>query len=250
MDAVAFHILGRPIHWYGILVATGFASLIVHWNFTVEWEKLPRGFGSELGFWIMLSGILGARAAYVAAHLDRYVESPFDILRVWEGGLVFYGGFMAATAVVIVVAKRRGSSVWALGDFAICPVPLGHAIGRVGCLFNGCCYGAPSEAPWCLAVDAVRRHPTQLYETGLNVLVYGLLVFAYGRKKKDGQIFALYLAAYPIGRFVIEFFRGDHRIRWLGLTVAQHLSMVFFIGACLLWFALPKRTPSVLSRKS
>lgn len=229
------------IYWYGVLVALGFLAAILHWSLLARKERYPPGFGSDMGFWIILSGILGARTAYILANWSDYWEAPWTIFRIDQGGLIFYGGFIGAILGVILFAKIKKRPVWAVGDLAVGALPLGHALGRIGCFLNGCCFGRPTECAWGVYMADAVRHPTQLYEALYNLLLYGFLLWAYPRRKRDGNIFALYLLLYPPARFLIEFLRGDERKLWAGFHAAQLLSMLLFAVGCLLWFAGRKR---------
>ncbi len=244
MDPVAFTIGSRPIYWYGVLVATAFIATVAHWNILARKEGRPAGFGSDLGFWIMLSGILGARVAYVLANPALFFPDVLEIIRIDKGGLVFYGGFIGACIALAVFARRHKLGLWSMADFAITGVPLGHAIGRIGCFLNGCCYGSPTSLPWCVEAHDACRHPTQLYEAAFNLAVYGLLLWFYPRRRKDGTVFALYLIAYPLGRFLLEFLRGDERLHWLGFNMAQEISVVLVIAGAALWFGLKRNRTS------
>lgn len=241
MDPVCFYIGQRPIYWYGVLVAAAFLAAVAHWNRLGRKEKRPPGFGSEMGFWMMLCGIVGARIAYVAANWSMFSTDPLEILRIDRGGLVFYGGFIGAAAALVVMARVRREPVLRLGDFAVTGLPLGHAIGRIGCFLNGCCYGSPTTLPWCVHSNDACRHPTQLIESLLNFVLYGLLLRFFGRRKKDGEALALYLMIYPPGRFLVEFLRGDERLRWLGLDAAQGISVLLLIAGAALWVMLRRR---------
>jgi phosphatidylglycerol:prolipoprotein diacylglycerol transferase len=238
MDPVCFHIGSRPIYWYGILVALGFLAAVANWNALGTKGGRPAGFGSELGFWIMLSGILGARAAYILANLSIYLSEPLETLRLDKGGLIFYGGFIGAVVCVVFLARAHKEPVMKLADFTVTGLPIGHAIGRVGCFINGCCYGSVTTVPWGVCAQDAVRHPTQLYESAFNLLVYGILLWFFPRRKHNGQVLALYLLTYPVGRFLLEFFRGDERLHWLGFNVAQEISVGMFAIGVALWFGL------------
>jgi phosphatidylglycerol---prolipoprotein diacylglyceryl transferase len=242
MDPVCFHIGQRPIYWYGVLVACAFLAAVAHWNALARREKRPAGFGSELGFWVMLCGIVGARIAYVAANWALFRAEPLEILRIDRGGLVYYGGFLGAAAGLAVLARVRREPVLRLADFAVTGLPLGHALGRIGCFLNSCCYGSPTALPWCVHAHDACRHPTQLYEAALNFALYGLLLRFFLRRTTDGRTLALYLLLYPPARFLVEFLRGDERLRWLGVDVAQLLSLFLLVAGAALWAATRRRT--------
>jgi phosphatidylglycerol---prolipoprotein diacylglyceryl transferase len=242
MDPICFHIGSRPIYWYGVLVALAFLAAVGNWTVLGKKTHRPEGFGSELGFWIMLSGILGARIAYIFANLDVYMAHPIEMVRLDKGGLIFYGSFFAAAVCVTVLARLHKEPVMQLADFTITGMPVAHAIGRIGCFINGCCYGSVTTVPWGVWTQDAVRHPTQLYESVFNLLVYGLLLWFFPRRKQNGQVLALYLLTYPVGRFLLEFVRGDERLHWLELDVAQEISLGLFVIGVALWFGLWAKT--------
>lgn len=237
-DPVAFSILGRPVYWYGILVALGFLAAVTHWNRLAKRFGLPEGIGSDLGLIVILGGILGARIAYVLSNAGYFAQHPAEIVRIDQGGLIFYGGFLLSTACVIVMARIRKLPLWPLGDFAISALPLGHAFGRFGCLLNGCCYGAISNVPWAVETAGAMRHPVQLYETIFNLALYAGLHVTLRRSQTPGMTVAAYLIGYGTWRFLIEFLRGDPRTPFLlGLNTSQGLSLTLVAaGIALLWF--------------
>lgn len=251
MNPVCFHIGPKPIYWYGVMTAVGFLAAVIHWNWLAHKEKKPAGYGSDLGFWVMFSGIIGARLAYILANPREYVEHPLAIFRIDQGGLIFYGGFIAAALAVIVFARLKKEPLWAVADFAVTGLPLGHAFGRIGCFLNGCCFGRPSEcflavhyppdtAPWA-AYGGQAVFPVQLLEAFFNLLVYVMLAWFFPRRKNDGAVFAWYLLVYPVFRFAVEFFRGDERQPWLGLDVAQIVSVGLWLCGVALWWWIARR---------
>ena len=241
MNPVCFYIGSRPIYWYGVMVACAFLACVVQWNLMARREGREQGFGSELGFWIMVSGIVGARLAYVLANWGDFADHPLDLVRIDKGGLIFYGGFIGASLGLILFARARKVRLWTLADFTVCALPLGHAIGRTGCFINGCCYGAETSVPWATTLEGIPRHPVQLYESALNFALFFLLAWFYPRKKREGSVLALYLVTYPVGRFLLEFLRGDARLRWFGLNVAQEISLGLFAAGLILWFSMKRK---------
>ncbi|MCX7007651.1 MAG: prolipoprotein diacylglyceryl transferase [Kiritimatiellaeota bacterium] len=107
MHPIAFEIFGRPIYWFGVMMALGFLAAISIWNWLAPRSGRPAGYGSELGFWIMVSGVVGARIAEVVTNWPHYASQPMEIIRVDRGGLVYYGGFILACLAVIVFARRH-----------------------------------------------------------------------------------------------------------------------------------------------
>ena len=251
MDPVCFHIGSKPVYWYGIFVAIAFLAGVLHWSRRERKAGMPEGFASELAIWIMLGGILGARAAYVVANIRVYAAEPLSILRIDQGGLIYYGGLIGGTLAVLALAARRRIERWVLGDFVIVALPLGHALGRIGCFINACCYGAITTGPlgvWTIlrapgeaTPQGAFRHPAQLYEAAANLAVYALLLGWQRRQRPAGSTVALYLVTYPVARFLIEFLRGDERAQWAGLNVAQWISVGLFVAGLAVWKL--RRTP-------
>jgi len=235
MNPVCFHIGNHPIYWYGVMVAIAFLAAVAHWNLLAAKGGRPQGYGSELGFWIMLSGIIGARIAYVIANFQAFAAHPIDIIRIDQGGLIFYGGFIGAVGAVAVFARFRKDPLLWVGDLSVSALPLGHGIGRIGCFMNGCCYGTETCMPWGVYLEEATRHPTQLYEAGFNFLLYAVLLLVYRRKRQDGIVLATYLMLYPAGRFALEFLRGDERQHLAWLSIAQVVSILLFVCGLGLW---------------
>lgn len=249
MHPIAFHVRlfswSRPIYWYGIMAMLGFLAAVAHWSRLARREGRDPSLAWDLGAWLMIGGLIGARLAYVAAHWPEFRLEPQTIWRLDLGGLVYYGGFAGGALAAFWFARRRALPLPFAADFIATGLPLGHALGRIGCFLNGCCYGRPSgafpgvrfpegSAPW-LHYGHTPLHPTQLYEAAGNFLLYLFLARAYRNTPRDGRVFGFYLVLYPVGRFALEFLRGDQRLRWAGLTAAQVISTgLFGAGAILL----------------
>jgi len=246
MEPVCFKLGGLTVHWYGVMMALGFLAGLANWVWLGRREHRSFNTCSDLLFWIMVSGVIGARVAYVAANWEEFSTRLLSALYVWEGGLIYYGGFVGACLAVAFFARWRGEFVLDTWDFAVTALPLGHAFGRVGCFLNGCCHGIVTHAlcavqypagtlPWWRHVDegALARtaerslpvHPVQLYEAGFDLLVYASLIVLFRRRKRSGSTAATYLVLYPVGRFMLEFLRGDPRLRFGGLSLAQWISV-------------------------
>ncbi len=235
---------GRPIYWYGIFVALGFLVALFHWNSLARRLNMPDGIGSDLAFLAMVGGILGARAMYVAANWAYFSAHISEIPRIDKGGLIFYGGFLAAAFGVIIMSRIRRIPTWKLGDFTVSALPLGHAFGRVGCLLNGCCYGTPSKLPWAVHTAGDWRHPVQAYEAIFNLLLYFMLRHMLLKPCRSGLVTAAYLVSYGAWRFAIEFIRGDARMEgWAGLNAAQTLSLALVAAGIALtaWLCAPHK---------
>jgi phosphatidylglycerol:prolipoprotein diacylglycerol transferase len=242
MHPILFEIGPLTIHTYGFFVAMGF---LVGLSFAVRQAK-KEGISSQkiidLGFYILLASIIGSRLFYIFVNPSYYMSNPLDIFKIWEGGLVFYGGVLLVIPTVIWYVRRNNIGLWKTADVFAPSIAIGHAFGRIGCFFAGCCYGRIAESlPWsiiftnpeCLAPTNVPLHPTQLYEAGGEAVNFLILITLRKYKSFNGQIFLAYILIYSVLRFTIEFFRGDVNRGFIieNLSVAQGISLLMFLGA-------------------
>ena len=179
-------------------------------------------------FYVILIGIIGARIFYVFLDLPYYLANPLEILQVWKGGLVYYGGFITVLIFAFLYCKCKKINIVKLMDVFAPALALGHTFGRIGCFFSGCCYGKNTDCFLSIA----HRHPTQLYEACGNLMIFFALHNFLKKKHKDGYVFVLYMLLYSMLRFCVEFFRGDDRgIFIFGLSPAQNISIIIFMIA-------------------
>lgn len=230
------------LHWYGLLVASGF--LAAYWLFKKRALRisLKEKDATNLIIALFLSGILGARAYYVIWHWNTFfAKEPIQILMIHKGGLVFFGGLIAAVAMLILWTRWKKWSFPVLADTLAPPLALGHAISRLGCFMNGCCYGRVCDYPWSVRLNSpdsiagIPVHPTQLYEfVGLLDIFVALLVIEK-ISRYPGQTALSYCILYSVLRFIVEFFRGDipHSI-FDKFTLAQVVCIFIFLMAWLL----------------
>lgn len=259
MHPVLFHIFGKEIYSYGLMAAAGFMASILTWMWLGRRETRPPGFATDLGFWLMTSGIVGSRLAYVFAHWSYYSTVPLEIIRIDQGGLIFYGGLLLASATLALFARHHRMPLWHAADFAIPGLAIGHALGRIGCFLNGCCYGRPAGDAVCgiayppicepgRLFPGIPLYPVQLIEAACLLVIWIALLFAYPRRRKDGAIFALYLVLYPPCRFLLEYLRGDERQAWFLIDIAQGISLALLLVGILLFVFLPRKK-SALPRR-
>jgi phosphatidylglycerol---prolipoprotein diacylglyceryl transferase len=243
MHPVCFTIGSHTIYWYGVMMAAAFLICVIHLNILAKKDNFPPSTGSDFAFWLMVGGIIGARLGYVVLHLSFYIKHPLDIIRVDKGGLVFYGGVICAIISAVIFTRIKKQKFWRFADYGITALPLGHAVGRIGCFLNGCCYGTPSDLPWSIYLHNAFRHPAQIYSVFGNLLIYLILMRFYRKKKYNGQVFALYLILYPTFRFFLEFVRADKHIIYPPFTVGQAISLALIITGFILWLCV-FRTPA------
>lgn len=226
------------LHYYGIVIAIGVALA-----FGITRRRYERAGGDgelvdRVMVWTVLVGFLGARAGYVATHLDRFFGpdaplDPWQVIAIWEGGLAFFGGIAAGAVTALVLLRRYGQPVLPFFDAVAVAVPTAQAIGRLGNWFNQELFGGPTDLPWGLEIDPARRpagfeqfetfHPTFLYEAILNLLVVALILRLERRREwRMGSIFLVYLACYGAIRFLMELLRTDEQIEWFGLGIRNN----------------------------
>lgn len=242
------------IHTYGLMIAVGFFLAVGTIRKLAPRSGLDPDKSADFAFWLLLVGFLGARGLFVLTRWTDFAADPLAILRVWEGGLVFFGGPLAALPFAVWMLRRQGVSVWSAMDVYLPAVAVAHALGRIGCVAAGCCYGRPADLPWSIRldsdlVDAAHRgiplHPVQLYEFSALMVLYSGLMWLHPRRRFDGQVGLTYLLAYPVIRSLVEEFRGDS-IRGFVidgvLSTSQFISVLVFVAAAVaLLFRL--RTP-------
>ena len=270
---------GRDIalHSYGVLIALGLAAAIALAYRDGRRDGLDGGRILDLAFWMVVAGLVGSRLLYVLVNAGDFARVCTEgggeprswgavfsdcgrVLAVWEGGLAFYGGLVAATAVAYRFATREGWSFLRVADLFAPALALGHAFGRLGCFAAGCFFGKESTGHWAFAFPrgsvafdelsaagavpfgagfTAPLHPTQLYEAVGELAIFAVLMAARGRLGgRRGAVFLLYVALYAPLRFVIEMFRGDTARRFAFELQAPRLAA---------WLHLPAHEPLFLS---
>ena len=249
-----------PINSFGVMVAVGFLAAL--------WVALDRGRREKLSqevIWdvwtvALISGVAGARLFFVIEKWHLFRENPWEMVAVWQGGLVWYGGLGAALLAGVLYLRHRRQPMLRVMDAVAPAIMMGLVFGRIGCFLNGCCFGRVTELPWgvsfpkfggsahfhsalahqfspafghqvetlgldpgTLASEAV--HPTQLYSSAAAVIIFLLLTAYYPRRRRPGEVFWLMLVLYGIARFLVEALRSNTTV-WMGLSLAQVMSLV------------------------
>jgi len=248
------------IHFYGIMIAIGVIVAVLvskrrYERFGGDGELLER-----VAIWAVAIGFLGARFGYVLTHTGDFIDRPWGVLFIWEGGLALYGGLTIGALTAIILLRKWNGDIFAFGDAVAVGIPLAQAIGRWGNYFNQELFGTPSSLPWAVEIDPniaaaagypgfTTFHPTFLYESLWNIfLTAGIILWLeYRGKLAKGSSIALYLIIYGTGRFVMELMRTDTTFRLFGLSRNGWLSalaVVFGIG--MLWWMQRRGEPRVL----
>ena len=237
MCPILFQLNGLTVYAYGSILALGFMVGMALILLKARKEGVSMERVVELFCLAILSALIGARGLHVLVNLPLFIEDPSKIFKVWEGGLVFYGGFLLAVLTTIGYMRWHRLPIWKMADLFTPSIALGLFFARIGCFMAGCCYGGETSLPWAvtftdphsLARLHIPLHPTQLYEAGSGLVLFFFLIWMEKRRSYDGQIFWLFLLLYSLVRFLIEFVRDDSR----GFLWGAFLSTSQTIGICL-----------------
>jgi len=180
----------------------------------------------NFAFLVFISGIIGARIFYIIENLGYFANNPLEIIMLQHGGLSWFGGLISGVFAGLLYLKNRRLAIYKVLDLIVPYVALAQAIGRVGCLLNGCCFGKISNFGIYFPVHQSVRIPTQIYSSLALILIFIFLRLLQERPHRDGEIFFTYLLLYSLKRFFIEFWRADNDIIFLGLTLFQLISLV------------------------
>lgn len=247
INPIAFSLGPVHVHWYGLMYLVGFMSawLLAYWrtkHYQLDWNADQI---SDLIFYSALGVILGGRVGYMLFYdTHELLTHPWALVKIWEGGMSFHGGLIGVIIALWVFSRRFNKSFLAVGDFVAPLVPLGLAAGRVGNFINGELWGRVTDVPWAMVfphVDEQPRHPSQLYELGLEGIALFILVWCYAAKPRpEGRVAAVFLIGYGLCRLIAECARQpDSQMGFIAfnyLTMGQLLSIpMLLLGFCLWW---------------
>lgn len=248
-DPVAIHLGPLAIRWYGLMYLIGFVLFVALGQYRIRKSRAGDWTLQQLDdllFYGVLGVILGGRLGYVLFYKpSEYLSHPLDILKVWEGGMAFHGGFIGVLLAMYLVGRKYGRSFFTVTDFIAPLVPLGLAAGRLGNFINAELWGRVTspDAPWAMIfplVDQQARHPSQLYQFALEGIVLFVMLWLYSSKPRPtGRISAMFLIGYGAFRFIVEFAREpDSFLGYLqlGLSMGQWLSLPMILAGMGIWW--------------
>ena len=252
IDPILIKIGPFAVRWYGLMYIFGFVSsyLLVMYQIKKRALKIDRTTVDDLYFYLILGLIAGARLGYVCFYnLSYYLDNPLEIFVLWHGGMSFHGGLIGTFIAGYIIIKRKGLKFLTILDLIVPTCPVGICLGRLGNFINGELFGKPTDVPWAMIFPQggnVARHPSQLYEAFFEGFVLFVVLWLYkDRKKREGDVFALFLMLYGIFRFFCEFFREpDMQVGYIfGIaTMGQILcAIMLFAGLFLKYFFLPRK---------
>jgi phosphatidylglycerol:prolipoprotein diacylglycerol transferase len=248
-----FRIGSFPIRSFGVMLLLGFVlglwlALRRAPKYGIDKDSL-----STMSVWAVIMGVIGARVFWVLQEWDYYSKNPSSILHLTEGGMTSYGGIAFGLATVLIWCKRTGVRFANVFDLLAAPALVMHAVGRIGCFLNGCCYGSPCDLPWAVTVHPDSGpiyfgHPAQLYDTLMSMAAAGFLLWLERRTfaiRRPGIYGALFFVLYGASRFVYEIYRSgfSSASTWgVPLTDAQVMAVAMVLGGGA-WFLTLHRKP-------
>lgn len=217
LDKVALDLGFFQVKWYSLAYIAG---ILVGWWYLTRLLKQPgapmgRAHADDLVFYATLGIIVGGRLGYVIFYgLNRFIDHPLDIFKLWDGGMSFHGGVIGTTLAIILMCRRHGLNWLRVHDYVACCAPFGLFFGRLANFVNGELWGKPADLPWAIVFPGagpLARHPSQLYEAALEgLLLFAILSYAFWRTKAryaPGKLTGIFLLGYGCFRFFVEYFR-------------------------------------------
>lgn len=260
---IIFQLGSISLRWYGFLIASAVLIGVILSQKLAKYRNVDPELVGDMIIWLVIGAIPAARIYYVLFEWENYAQRPQDIIAIWQGGIAIHGAIIGGTIAALIFAKINKQSFWQLVDIVAPSLILGQAIGRWGNFFNSEAFGRPTDLPWKLYIPPNSRpleylnydyfHPTFLYESMWNILVFILLIILFfwgikhSNKLKVGTISLVYLIAYSCGRVWIEGFRTDS-LMFGYLRVAQLVSLgaiAFGIFGLIWLYGLKKSLPDV-----
>lgn len=241
LDKVAFSIFGVDVMWYGILIGLGFLLGLMVATKNAKKENISEDTMLDLMIISLPSSIIGARIYYVIFSLDEYMHDPIQIFNLRQGGLAIYGGLIAAFIAGYFFCKKKNIKFLKMADIVAPAIALGQGIGRWGNFINQEAFGSTTNLPWGVLIDGQKYHPTFLYESLGDFLIFGFLMYYFHKRKdKDGEVISLYMILYGILRFFVEGLRMDSL--YIGpLRISQIVSLILVLLGIILFTKFKKQ---------
>jgi len=236
------------VYSYSLMVVAAFCLMVLYGVLEARRVKEDPEKAIDIGILMFIASFIGARILHCLINYPIYLHDPLRILKIWEGGLIYYGGLAGALAAGTIYVFHQHLSWPKWADIVAPTAMIALAVGRVGCFLNGCCYGtiAPQWLPWKVTYPAaamplhfagIPLHPAPIYESITTAIIFLFLAFRARHKRFQGEIFWLMVALYALARIFLEIFRADPRgeINFLHLSTSQVISiLLIFISGYIL----------------
>lgn len=249
MKSELFHIGSFTVYGYGMMIGLGVISAYLIAEYRARKLKIDNEHIFALTIWALVGGMVGAKLLYYITIWKEVISNPKLLLDISDG-FVVYGGIIAGILTVWIYCRVKKLNFASYFDLLIPEVAFAQGFGRIGCLLAGCCYGRETTGPLGIifheshfAPNGISLVPTQIISSGLNFANFFFLIWFAKRKKGDGQVAGMYLILYSIGRFILEFFRGDLERGSVGsLSTSQFISIFILVaGYVVFWLAGRKK---------
>jgi phosphatidylglycerol:prolipoprotein diacylglycerol transferase len=253
MFPILFRVGPVTVRMYGVMIAIGILAAFRYLAVYARRRNIPADFAGNLAFGAVIAGFAGGRLLYALLNVSDFAADPWALFRVWEGGLVFFGGLIAGLLFVVWYTLRARQRLLDVLDLFTPALFLALGFGRIGCFCAGCCYGMPTAGPlgvrfWhaeSLAPVGVPLLPTQLFESAYAFGLFALIHVLFIANRLRFRLFALGVMVYSILRFFNEMLRGDDRgAPVLGLQPSQFIGMVLFALHAVVFFYITYRQRS------
>lgn len=252
--AVALQAGPLTIYWYGLLMSLAIVAGVLVVRTLAKQSGLARAQAVyDMAFVVVLSALVGARIYAVLLFLPEYLADPWEVFKVWHGGLAIHGALIGGALALWLYCRRKRQSFWAWADIMAVALPLGQAIGRWGNYFNQELFGAPTSLPWGILIAPERRpagyelvryyHPTFLYESVLNIALFAVLWWLFHRRKQIGAVLSAYLIGYGVIRLAMEGLRLDETPMFFGLRWPVLVSLLL-VAAGIVGLLARQRRPA------
>ena len=233
----SFPVFGITIPMYGVMSAVGMLAAFILLGFTRKHTRFSEDHALSAAIWAIVMGFIGAKVLYWIVELDQIIADPSYLLHTLREGFVFYGALIGGLLGVAIFAATKKLPFFSLTDYFIPALVIGHAFGRIGCVFAGCCYGMECVSPISIvfpegsaAPAGVPLLPTQIMESIFLFLLCAFLVWRLKKQKPFGTVSGWYMVLYGAWRFGIEFFRSDERGAVGVLSTSQFISIFVLLG--------------------
>ncbi len=233
----SFTVFGLSVPMYGVMSALGMLAALILIGVTRKYTRFSEDQALSAALWAIILGFLGAKVLYWIVEIKQVIADPSYLLHTLREGFVFYGAFIGGLGGVAIYALRKKLPFFSLTDYFVPGLVLGHAFGRIGCFFAGCCYGMECETPISIvfptggaAPAGIPLLPTQLMESAFLFILCAILVMILRKKKPFATVTAWYMVLYGVWRFTIEFFRSDERGFVGALSTSQFISIFLILG--------------------
>ena len=261
INPIALDLGPIQIHWYGIAYLLSF---VVGWRLVVirtkqDWSPIKKEQAEDLIFYTALGVILGGRIGYVFFYgFDRFLENPLWLLKIWEGGMSFHGGFLGVCAALVLFARRNKIPFWPVIDLIAIVTPIGLGLGRLGNFIGQELWGRPTDSVWGMVFPKdplqLPRHASQLYEFALEgVLLFMLLWILSAKQRPIGFISGVFLLEYGMSRFLVEFVREPDAhladsLLFGWMTRGQQLSLPMVVAGIIMIIYVIRAKNNVLAK--